>query len=446
MAAQKPRQIAVHVLRRHAEKLRFLEIIVDHELTAAKLPAVDRSLVQELTYGVVRWQATLDWLIRRKATQTPPKGILQIILRLGLYQIFWLDRVPDHAAVHETVALARDFGLAAQAGFVNALLRGYLRERAETRALLGELKNTQPSLGFSHPAWLCERWEKQWGEDILRQLLGWNNTPSLTYARLNTLKTTPEELAARWEKEQVTFVSRTFDWTGPGLVYEIQPATPLASLPSFQGLYYVQDPSTLLAVQALEPKPGDSVLDLCAAPGGKTTYIAQCMQNRGYIMAQDRDIHRRNAIKQNCDRQGIHIVTISRATGTINPDLSEPFHKVLVDVPCTNTGVMRRRVDLRWRITPEDVKRLSCVQLDLLRRSSRQVKTGGLLVYSTCSLEPEEDEQVVQQFISEDTAFQLEKERHLRPWVDGVDGAYVACLRRKTVLTGVTQIRDNIRV
>jgi 16S rRNA (cytosine967-C5)-methyltransferase len=430
METQKPRQIAVNILRRQAEKARFLESIVDHEATAAQLEGLDRAFVQELTFGVVRWQATLDWLIARKAKNANQKATLQIILRLGLYQVFWLDRIPDHAAVHETVELAKQFGFGPQAGFVNALMRDYLREKEATRARLEELKTSQPALGYSHPEWLCERWRKHWDTDKLRRLLEWNNEPAPVYARVNTLKTNPEKLAALWKKEEVAFQAVEYDWTGPGLVFQLLSFPSLASLPSFEeGLYYIQDPSTLLAVAELDPQPREAVLDFCAAPGGKATYMAQRMQNQGYVMAQDVEIHRRNAIKQNCLRLGADIVHTSRATSAINFDLSEPFDKVLVDTPCSNTGVMRRRVDLRWRISPGDLEKLQAQQRQLLNRACRQVKPGGLLVYSTCSLEPEENGELIRTFLKEQSGFHLERERELIPFVDGVDGAYVAKLR-----------------
>ncbi len=275
MGVKKPREIAVEILHRHAEQADYLENLLEQAFSSALLAPADRGLVQELAFGVVRWQATLDWLIAQKTGGRTQKLALQILLRLGLYQIFWLDRIPDHAAVHETVELAKVLGLTSQAGFVNAILRGYLREHAETEKKLQDLKAGQPAVGFSHPDWLVERWHQRWGPENTRRLLEWNNTPPPTCARLNTIKTTPDDLAGRWEKEGVQFISRQWDWTGPGLVFELKSHPPLATLPSFQeGWFYVQDPSTLLAVQALNPQPGETVFDLCAAPGG--CYLTVC--------------------------------------------------------------------------------------------------------------------------------------------------------------------------
>lgn len=437
MPAQVPRQIAVNILRRHSDRIRFLEPLVDSEVAAAQLEPSDRSLVQELAYGAVRWQSTLDWLIARKAKQPTQKNTLQIILRISLYQIFWLDRIPDHAVVNEAVELAREFGFSGQSGFVNALLRDYIRERDETTRLLEELKTNEPALGYSHPDWLCERWRKHWDTDKMRRLLEWNNTPAPIHARRNSLRATAQQLAETWEAEGVTFTPKEFDWTDPDLVYEVRFPRTLQELESFQkGYFYVQDPSTLLAVNELSPQPKEAILDFCAAPGGKTTYIAQRMGNDGYIMAQDLDIHRRNAIKENCLRLGVTIVNISRATTAINFDLSQPFDKILVDAPCSNTGVMRRRVDLRWRITLEELQRLRQEQLEIMDRACHQLRRGGTLVYSTCSLEPEENSDLVRDFLKEHPEFELKHERELLPFQDKVDGAYVARLRLKEKTSG----------
>ena len=432
MNAEKPREIAVRILRQHAEGGGFIEDLLDPALSRSALESADRRLLQELVFGVVRWQGALDWLIRHKTEGRTQKQVLQILLRLGLYQLFWLERIPDHAAVNEAVELARQLGFGPQSGFINAVLRGYLRERDATVQRLEALKREQPAVGYSHPEWLYERWRTRFGEENTRVLLEWNNKPPPTYARLNILKATAEALAQRWETEGVLFTPRTWDWTEPDTVFELRSHPPLASLRTFQeGLFYIQDPSTLLAVRALDPKPGEAILDACAAPGGKTTYIAQLMQNRGFIMAQDIDVRRREMVRENCSRLGVRIVNLSRATTAVNQDLSEPFDRAIVDVPCSNTGVMRRRVDLRWRIEPAELKRLASTQLQLLEKVAEQVKPGGVLVYSTCSLEPEENSELVQRFVSEYPSFKLDHERALLPFDHGADGAYVARLIRQ---------------
>lgn len=419
------------ILKRHSAKQEFIEDLLENELAGQSISPADRRLIQELTFGVVRWQATLDWLITAKTEGRTQKPVLQILLRLGLYQMFWLDRIPDHAAVHETVEMARKQGFGPQSGFINAVLRGYLREREQTEGKLQKLKGEEPATGYSHPKWICDLWEARWGPEKLRKLLEWNNTPPITYARANLLKTSPEELAAVWEKEGVRFVPRQFNWVVGDLVFELHSHPSINAMPSFQqGLFYIQDPSTLLAVSFLAPEPGESVLDLCAAPGGKTTFMAQLMANRGLIMAQDTHMLRRRMVEQNCQRLGVTCVHLSAPAEGVNPELTTPYDRVLVDAPCSNSGVMRRRVDLRWRIQSNEIGRLRRGQLDLLESAALQVKKGGILVYSTCSLEPEENEQVVQEFLKSHKNFSLEKERMLLPFEHAVDGAYVARLRR----------------
>lgn len=426
---QKPRQIAARVLIERLAGREYTEILLEKELAGKRLSTVDRGLCQEIVYGVARRQRTLDWLIARKTAGRTQKEMLSALLQMGLYQMFWLDRIPLHAAVHETVELAKQLGLGPQSGFVNALLRGYSRERAETKKLLEELKISQPALGHSHPDWLCQRWRARWGAEKAAQLMEWNNCPPPTFARVNTLKTDAAKLAARWESEGVKFSARNWDWTGKDTIFQLESHPPLAELRSFQdGGFYVQDPSTLLAVAELSPQPGESVLDLCAAPGGKTIYIAQLMENRGKIVAQDIHPERLELIRENCARLGVACVEASLAPNALIPNPAKRFGRILVDAPCSNTGVMRRRVDLRWRIRPEEIDRLRAAQLELLRRAAPRLEPGGTLVYSTCSLEPEENGEVAMQFLKEHPKFKLERERELLPFVDGTDGAYVATM------------------
>jgi 16S rRNA (cytosine967-C5)-methyltransferase len=480
---QKPRQIAARVLGQRRQNGLFVEDLLEIALANAPLSSVDRGLCQEIVFGVVRWQAALDWLIARKTNGREQKPALQNLLRLGLYQIFWLDRIPDHAAVHETVELAKQGGFGPQAGFVNAVLRGYLREAGETRKLLADLKISQPALGWSQPEWLVARWQKRWGAERTFQFLQWNNTPPKTFARLNTLKTDAGRLIEKWREENVDYDFKTGEWTGENLVFELKSHPPLHSLASFRdGWFYVQDPGTLLAVRELDPQPGETILDLCAAPGGKTTFIAQLMSNEGRIVAQDVSEDRLQLIRENCARLGVTCVeaqvseifrphpdplprereqitassdipaavAANPASGFADgrqqfPPLPEgegrdeggqplisqatQFDRILVDAPCSNSGVMRRRVDLRWRISPEEILRLQQTQLDLLNQAAARLKSGGVLVYSTCSLEPEENGEVVQQFLREHAGFNLESERQLLPFADNVDGAFVARLK-----------------
>jgi 16S rRNA (cytosine967-C5)-methyltransferase len=427
---QKPREIAARVLLQRRTPGEFTENRLETALAGAHLSPPDRRLCQELVYGVVRWQAALDWLIARKTPGREQPPALQILLQLGLYQIFWLDRIPPHAAVNETVEQAKRNGMGPEAGFLNAVLRGYLRETEPTRQLLADLKTAQPALGWSQPEWLVDRWQRRWGVARTAQLLAWNNTPPKNYARVNRLKTDAASLIAQWREENVTY-----DFVPPGpwpenQVFELKSHPPLGSLKSFtDGWFYLQDPSTLLAVSQLRPQPGETILDLCAAPGGKTVFIAQLMNNQGRLVAHDVAEDRLQLIRDNCRRLGVTCVE-----PTLIPPASSGaavFDRILVDAPCSNTGVMRRRVDLRWRIQPAEIARLRTAQLGLLEKAAALLKPGGILVYSTCSLEPEENHEVAAQFTAGHREFECLAEHELIPFVNGVDGAYVARLQRR---------------
>jgi 16S rRNA (cytosine967-C5)-methyltransferase len=426
---QNPRQIAARILSQRLTSSEFTENLLETALATARLSPADRGLCHELVCGIVRWQKTLDALIARKTDPArEQRPALKNLLRLGLYQIFWLTRIPPHAAVHETVELAKRSGYGSQAGFINAVLRGYLRETDEIRKILADMKLSQPALGWSHPEWLVEKWRARYGDDQTRALLEWNNTPPKTFARVNTLKTDAGKLIEKWREENVEYDFITRDWTGENLAFELKSHPSLNSLQSLRdGWFYVQDPSTLLAPVVLAPQPGENILDACAAPGGKTTFLAQLMNNEGRITASDIEPDRLRLVKDNCQRLGVNCVEIAPAH--TSSQVTHHFAKILIDAPCSNTGVMRRRVDLRWRISETEILRLQKTQLELLNQAVPKLKSGGTLVYSTCSLEPEENSETVKQFLAEHKNFTLETERQLLPFADGVDGAYVARLK-----------------
>lgn len=419
------------MLLQHREGDHFLDYLLERELAKGPVSAPDRALTQQLTYGIMRWEKTLEWLIDQKTRQRPEKPVLQVLLRLGLYQLFWLDRIPDHAAVNETVELAKRLGFKSQAGFINAVLRGFLREREATRQKLDELRQREPAKGYSHPDWLYERWRERWGEAEARRLMDWNNAPPPTFARLNTIKTDAQKLTDAWAAEGVQFRPRQFDWIPDNLVFELLEHPSLVTLRTFQeGWFYIQDPSTLLAVRELDPQPGESILDMCAAPGGKTTYIAQLIRNQGQVIATDLSPSRLDLVRENITRLG----ATSASTQAWSPGFSrpgaQPFDRILLDVPCSNTGVMRRRVELRWRVRPEELPRLITEQRDLLEHAAQLLKLNGTLVYSTCSLEPEENTELIQNFLTTHSDFRLVREQTLLPFRDAVDGAYTAKLIR----------------
>jgi len=430
--SQKPRTIAYRVLQRREEGRDYTENLFRRETEGISLPPADRGLAQELTYGVARWQKTLDWLISRKTRGRTQKKGLQILLRLGLYQVFWLDRVPDHAAVHETVQMGKELGFGAQSGFLNAVLRGYVREKDQTHALLNRLKDEDPPTAWSHPAELHASWIARWGSESVERLLEWNNTPPPTCARINTLKASAAEVEKQWQGEGVEAIPAQLSWDDAP-VYRLDQHPPLESLESFQrGLFYIQDPSTLLAVMAMEAKPGETILDLCAAPGGKTTLIAQCMKDQGRVVATDMDPERLQQVDENAQRLGATCIETWELNKTLNAGKPEPtFDRILIDAPCSNTGVIRRRVDTRWRSGEDQIASLRQTQLELIKKAAAWLQPGGRIVYSTCSLEPQENRGVVFEFVRTNPKFTATTDRQLLPFMDRVDGAYCAVLDQR---------------
>ncbi len=430
--SQKPRTIAYRVLQRRDEGKEYTEDLFRHEIAAVRPSPEDRRLAQEITYGVARWERTLDWLIARRTQGRPQKKGLRALLRLGLYQIFWLDRIPDHAAVHETVQLGKEAGFGAQAGFLNAVLRGYIREKDETHMLLNRLKDEEPAVAWSHPPELYERWKSRWGEDALAGLLEWNNTPPPTCARVNTLRIPVADLTQEWRREGVEATPAALSWD-KAPAYRLDAHPPLESLESFRnGGFYIQDPSTLLSVMALDPQPGETILDLCAAPGGKTTLMAQCMNNEGCVVATDIDPDRLRQVEENAERLGASCVETWNLNQTLKARKPEPtFDRILIDAPCSNTGVIRRRVDARWRADDEAIEALRATQLGLLKQAAAWLKPAGRIVYSTCSLEPEENRGVIFEFVKGSRRFSLTTDRQLLPFLDRVDGAYCAVLQEQ---------------
>ncbi len=415
MARRSARQIALAALRLWRKQKRFADSIVSRLLANADLAASDRAFALELFYGVLRNLTLLDlWIGCLRASHIEDN--VRDILRLGLYQVFFL-KTPEHAAVHESVSL----GSQKQRAIINAVLRSAIRQGNELR----ERTNAQPLfVRTSHPQFLVERWQQSFGAEYTEELCKWNNRPAPVYGRINRIKTNREIFL------QLHPDSGPLGGNSDFLEFKTLPTAALDS-----GHCYIQDPSTAIACQLLDLKAGEKVLDACAAPGGKTSYLAQLMQNRGVIIACDRDRERLQILKDNVGRLGATIVRIVRHDWTHNQLPEEilstaPFDRILLDAPCTNTGVIRRRIDVRWRLRPEDFSRMSNEQLLISGAVFRLLKPGGTLVYSTCSLEREENEQVVRQLVARLPALTLAMEKDCLPFRDGFDGAFAAKLLR----------------
>lgn len=426
-----PRQIAVRLLRDADSPGDFIEHRLERDRFVQDLRPEDRRLVQELVFGVIRWRGTLDWMIAARTEGRPQKPLAQTILRLGFYQLFWLDRVPAYAVINDAVELARRFGGEGLSKFTNAVLRGASRDREQIGKQFEELQQRDPATAWSHPQWLVQRWIGHFGEPATRELLDWNNTPPDTFARLSPRRLAAEKVFELWREEGIRTEPVSRDWIPEGLMHTLQSHPHLAGLRSFtRGGFYVQDPSTLLAVHHLDPQPGETVLDLCAAPGGKTTYIAQRMENQGTIIAHDPSLERLRLVQENASRLGCATVTTTNVAPSPLREKSR-YDRILVDAPCSNTGVFRRRLEARWRLRPEEIGRLADQQVQLLELAVQLLKPAGRLVYSTCSLEPEENHGVIERFLQTHPQFQCRAERQLTPFRDAVDGAFVAVLERE---------------
>lgn len=413
-----PRQLCVRALLEWEKGTTFSDEILHSTLERRSMPPADRALLMELFFGVLRRLRSLDFLMGEVRPQ-PVDVLTKNALRVGLYQIFHM-RVPPHAAVFETVGVAPP----RSRGLVNACLRRSVREIERLKAKLA----LQPTaVRVSTQDFLWERWEKRFGADGAAQLCEVQNLPSESFFRVNRLK---------FPEAQVS----TFPFSsGEGIRVDSHPdILRVSQVPREElgaGLGYMQDPSTLLAPDLLDPQPGERVLDACAAPGGKTTYIAQKMANRGELLACEIFPSRATRLRENVTRLGASCVRVLETdflTPPVDgsPLLEDQFDRILLDVPCSNTGVIRRRVDVRWRLTEEDFIRMPVQQLAFIRRAVPLLRPGGVLVYSTCSIEPEENQEVVQQALLECSELRLVEERFVLPHRDGMDGAFAARFRR----------------
>ena len=445
MSTENPRRAAFDILLRIEKERSYADILIDRELSQGHLKGPDRGLLTEIVYGVLRRQGTLDHIIRHCSEQRIEKleRAVLLLLRLGLYQALFLDRVPVSAAVNETVKLAHTLAPRA-AGFINAVLRRADRER---EAIAYPDRDADPAAYiaacYSTPRWIAEEWIGQLGkegaEDLARAMLA---VPPFT-VRVNTLKTSREDLLARLTGEGVSAEPARFSPVALHLSGPVQ----LAALPSFrEGLFTVQDESSQMAAILLAPKPGERVLDLCAAPGGKTTHIAQLMENRGTVVACDVAPRKLGLIEETAARLGIAIITTAALNATKPLPEGDRFDRVLVDAPCSGLGVLRRNPEGKWWKTRENVSELVTIQQSILRNAANCLGEGGTLLYATCSTTRQENEGVIDDFLTQHPDFMLEDLHELFPthaglftergcfrsWPhrDGMDGFFAARLRK----------------
>lgn len=426
------REVAYEVLPRAKMERGFATERLEQRLAAEGLSGAERGLAVELVHGVIQRQATLDVLIQAcsKRGRANVEPDLWTLLQLGAYQLVFLDGIPPHAAVHETVELTKRTGRPQWTGFANGVLRGVSRLvtsehttspgpqavplRDGAYRMLAESVLPDPvvdpaayfAAAFSFPDWIARRWCDRFDRDELWRIGFWLNSPGRLCLRTNLLRTTREEflrvLAAAGVAAQ------------PGDVPEsiwIDSPVRVDFLPGYaEGWFSVQDESAMHAARWLAPRPGSRVLDLCAAPGGKTTHLAELMRNNGSIVAVDVRQDKLDRIRENCDRLGVTIVQ-THLSSIDEPTLPPgEFDAILLDVPCSNTGVLGKRPEARWRLRAKDIAELTSLQRRLLTFAVSRLAPDGRLLYSTCSIEPEENRQVVESVLAERSDLRLVSE------------------------------------
>jgi 16S rRNA (cytosine967-C5)-methyltransferase len=388
---------------------------------ASRLSADDRALLHELVNGALRHRLFLDWALQQVARERPytRQAVLKQILRVGAYQLLWLKRVPDYAAVDQSVELAKATLGPKSAPLVNALLRNLSARRHDW--VLPELLQ-QPvehiSINYSHPPWLVKRWLKRYGVQRTIALCRANNEPAPLTIRVNRLKLGASDYQCVLQEKRIGATSCVY--APAGLHVEHNGA--VTALPGYaSGWFYVQDEASQLVPLLLAPKPGDIVLDACAAPGGKATELAELMDNRGIITAVDRSPERLAVVEENSRRLGATIVRTVAADATrrlpmIGPD-GEPerYDRILVDAPCSGLGVLRRHPEGKWIKTARSIHDSARTALVILSNVATLLKPGGVLVYSTCSTEPEENQEVVGAFLERHRHFRVEHPHPLLP-------------------------------
>lgn len=450
------RQVALLSLTEWESGDQKIDVVLERELANADLDDRDTALAQNLTYGVLRWKGRLDWVLDQYV-----KGGLRSLplpirnaLRLGLYQIDYLDRIPARAAVSESVNLAKRYGHRGTAGLVNAVLRNVLTSLRPDFPEIGKDTVGHVSAVYSHPPVLVRRWIGRYGLDMTLVFCEYNNEVPRLVARANGLSCSPDALARVLKSEgRETRPGRYFDEC-----LEILGGGDVTELKCFRdGLMQIQDESTLAPVRLLDPRPGEDIIDMCAAPGGKTTYIAERMRGQGRIRAFEISQRRARMLNENLVR--LRIKNCEVLCGEATAEVTDAADGVLIDAPCSGTGTLNRRIDSRWKFdlgarerVREDIAELKRIhprqifahhasrQLRLLMNAADLIRDDGRIVYSTCTMEPEENEQVIERFLRKRPDFVIEQ---ATPYVPGmfVDRAVVRTLPHRHAIDGAFCVR-----
>ncbi len=437
------RGVAVKILNRIERTDSYLDRLLEAELRNDELNDMDKGLLNELVHGVLRWQLKLDWVITGFFHGNYPKSDANVrnALRVALYQILFLDRIPASAAVNEAVEMVKRVRGQKNADMVNGILRNIGRNVAGIRYPVREEDPLHYlSVVYSHPQWMVRRWLERFGLDGTEALLRVNNEKPPLTIRVNLLKSNVHDIHALLTSAGIEVAPSKY----LSSFLRVSSLGPVGQHPAFQeGTFTVQDESAGLACKLLAPRPGDHVIDMCAAPGGKSAYLAEMMQNRGEIVALDRYDVKLRGIQSIASRLGISIISTVECDAEVYD--GEKADRVLLDAPCSGLGVLSKKPDIKWKREIEDVQALAKAQTLLLENAARLVKPGGALVYSTCTIEPEENSQIINTFIQKHAHFEIEDARHYLPaavvsehnWVEtfphlhSVDGSFAVRLKRK---------------
>jgi len=412
MTNKNSRQIALEALRLIQRRKAYADVALDCTLSRSRqddhiLPESDRRLITELVYGCTRRQKTLEAVLQnfsqKPISKLPPD--LLIILQIGIYQLCFLDRIKPSAIVHTTVELVKHNNLAGLSGFANGVMRSILRAK-DKGDILANI--TDPASLYSYPEWLIELWEKEFGQEAIADICNWfNQTPHLDL-RVNLLQATRDQVLTAFAEAEIEAAPI------PHLPEGIrvgQGAGDVSKLPKFkEGWWSVQDASAQLVTYLLDPQPNDIIIDACAAPGGKTTHISDRLKNTGRVYALDRLASRLKKVDQNTARLGItNVTTIEVDAREFDAEkvLEAKCDRVLLDVPCSGLGTLHRHADARWRQTPDEPYKLAKTQAEILDRAATWVKPEGVIMYSTCTLHPAENEEVITQFLANHPDWQI---------------------------------------
>lgn len=419
------RTCAFRVLQRTFGEGAYADRAFRAEAERAGLDARDRAFAQRLAYGAIQNRRTLDYVIMALSARDVGSLDLPVLnaLRLGIYQVALLDGVPDHAAVDQSVDLAKYHGDGGHR-LVNAVMRRAAREAGDLIAQLTDNSPAEAAVRHSHPEWVVRMWWDALGAAETIALLERDNGPAENAVRANELLVTPEEVAAALADQGVE--SRVADDIPEGLVLDGQFDAHGSQLFK-EGAIMPQSRASMLVARVLEPQPGDRVLDLCAAPGAKATHIAALLGNEGEVVAVEKHRGRAKSLGENCERLGATCVTVREEDAA---EVEGEFDRVLLDPPCSDLGTLQSRPDVRWKKDEEVVGRLSAEQARLLDGAAARVRPGGTLVYSTCTISPEENERQIERYLDRHQDFRSDKQTQLLPHRDGTDGFFIARLVR----------------